>query len=143
MGKRSFLKMLLIGLASVVALASGWGAWRFSVFDRGTGRRREIFPEALGKLEVDVPLYQPDARAWFVKRGAEEDLVAIDDRCPHLGCRPKWNAADALFECPCHGSQFDLDGKVKRGPATGPMARLSVKTNTEGKLILTDKGAAS
>jgi hypothetical protein len=37
--------------------------------------------------------------------------------CPHAGCQAKWDESKKYFMCPCHGSQFDKDGKVLRGPA--------------------------
>lgn len=40
-------------------------------------------------------------------------------RCPHLGCALKWNRAEHSWDCPCHGSRFDKDGKLIDNPATG------------------------
>lgn len=40
-------------------------------------------------------------------------------RCPHLGCALKWNAAEHSWDCACHGSRFDEDGKVLNNPANG------------------------
>ncbi|MFM7888970.1 MAG: cytochrome b6-f complex iron-sulfur subunit, partial [Pseudanabaena sp.] len=37
--------------------------------------------------------------------------------CTHLGCVVPWNAAENKFICPCHGSQYNNEGKVVRGPA--------------------------
>ncbi len=39
-------------------------------------------------------------------------------RCPHLGCALKWNKAEHSWDCPCHGSRFDCDGRLLNGPAT-------------------------
>lgn len=48
-------------------------------------------------------------------------------RCPHLGCALHWNAAEHSWDCSCHGSRFDQDGRVLNNPATddmkGPPAR--------------------
>ncbi|OQB20354.1 MAG: Cytochrome b6-f complex iron-sulfur subunit 1 [Firmicutes bacterium ADurb.Bin182] len=41
----------------------------------------------------------------------------INTRCSHLGCQLAWNADDLAWECPCHGSRFDIEGKVLNGPA--------------------------
>jgi cytochrome b6-f complex iron-sulfur subunit len=37
--------------------------------------------------------------------------------CTHLGCVVPWNKAENKFMCPCHGSQYNFQGKVVRGPA--------------------------
>lgn len=44
-------------------------------------------------------------------------------RCPHMGCALKWNAEQRVWECPCHGSRFDHDGKLLDGPSTGDMGK--------------------
>lgn len=38
-------------------------------------------------------------------------------RCPHMGCKLSWNAAEATWDCPCHGSRFDSSGKLMTGPS--------------------------
>lgn len=40
-------------------------------------------------------------------------------RCTHAGCALA--VKNDTIECPCHGSQFKLDGEVLRGPATEPL----------------------
>ncbi len=54
----------------------------------------------------------------------------LDDRCPHLGCKPNWNASRRVFECPCHGSEFDARGFVKKGPASKRMLELYLEEET-------------
>lgn len=39
-------------------------------------------------------------------------------RCPHLGCALRWNEAERSWDCACHGSRFDENGKVLNNPAT-------------------------
>ncbi|MBR3968301.1 MAG: FAD-dependent oxidoreductase [Clostridia bacterium] len=39
-------------------------------------------------------------------------------RCPHLGCALKYNKQERSWDCPCHGSRFDSDGKLLDNPAT-------------------------
>ncbi len=40
-------------------------------------------------------------------------------RCPHMGCALKWNKAEHTWDCPCHGSRFENDGKLIDNPSTG------------------------
>ncbi len=40
-------------------------------------------------------------------------------RCPHMGCRLKWNKAEHSWDCPCHGSRFSEEGLLLDNPATG------------------------
>ncbi len=41
----------------------------------------------------------------------------VNPRCPHLGCQLSWNPAEKTWDCPCHGSRFDMDGCLIDNPA--------------------------
>merc|ERR1719284_1125686 len=55
----------------------------------------------------------------------------INAVCTHLGCTVPWNAAENKFMCPCHGSQYNSQGKVVRGPAP-PLARARARRGGAG-----------
>lgn len=44
--------------------------------------------------------------------------------CTHAGCHVHWNSFEQCWDCPCHGSHFDIDGNVLQGPAVAPLARV-------------------
>lgn len=58
-----------------------------------------------------------------VYRDEEGTLHPVSARCTHLGCLVSFNSAERAWECPCHGSRFDTEGKVLQGPATRPLER--------------------
>lgn len=50
-------------------------------------------------------------------------LTPSKKRCPHLGCALKWNPAEHSWDCACHGSRFDENGKVLDNPANGDIIK--------------------
>lgn len=51
----------------------------------------------------------------------EGNTVMLQARCSHRGCVVRFDDAEQQWECPCHGSRFDLSGAVVDGPATTPL----------------------
>lgn len=64
-------------------------------------------------------------------RDENGDLHGVSARCTHMGCIVHFNAAERSWDCPCHGSRFDVDGKVISGPATKDLESRPVETLTE------------
>lgn len=58
----------------------------------------------------------------------------INAVCTHLGCVVPWNKAENKFMCPCHGSQYNNQGKVVRGPAPLSLA-LAHADIDDGKVL--------
>jgi cytochrome b6-f complex iron-sulfur subunit len=90
------------------------------------------------------PVYVPDARAYIqpyptdhiasaskvyagpVLDGMKDGVVALYQKCVHLGCRVPWCKASQWFECPCHGSKYNRVGEKKGGPAPRGLDRFPV-----------------
>jgi glycine/D-amino acid oxidase-like deaminating enzyme/nitrite reductase/ring-hydroxylating ferredoxin subunit len=53
-----------------------------------------------------------------VYRDDDGKVHAVSATCTHLGCTVAFNDAERTWDCPCHGSRFDVDGNVLHGPAT-------------------------
>ena len=56
-----------------------------------------------------------------VYKEADGRLRGLSALCTHLACVVHFNNAEKSWDCPCHGSRFDLDGNVLQGPATRPL----------------------
>ncbi|MFM7060860.1 MAG: ubiquinol-cytochrome c reductase iron-sulfur subunit [Actinomycetes bacterium] len=86
--------------------------------------------------EKKEPYYVPEARTYLVPYpvadvdaakqipqyeklipNMEQGIVAIYQKCVHLGCKVPWCASSQWFECPCHGSKYNRVGEKKGGPA--------------------------
>ena len=53
-----------------------------------------------------------------VYKNNEGKEFIVSTKCPHLGCQLHWNADELTWDCPCHGSRFDYEGRLIGGPAT-------------------------
>lgn len=67
-----------------------------------------------------------DGDRCAVYRDDSGTVHAVSARCTHLGCIVDFNDAERAWECPCHGSRFDIDGSVIQGPANRPLERRKV-----------------
>lgn len=67
------------------------------------------------------PVSKPAGRFWLSNH--EDGFSALYGVCTHLGCLPKWVDTNGRFECPCHGSKFELSGKYIEGPAPRDLDR--------------------
>jgi ubiquinol-cytochrome c reductase iron-sulfur subunit len=67
-------------------------------------------------------LRDPATDASRVKPGKDEWLILIGV-CTHLGCTPTFGGGDyGGWFCPCHGSQYDTSGRIRKGPAPKNLA---------------------
>ena len=61
---------------------------------------------------------QPDfAKNKF--RSLKPEILVLEGVCTHLGCNPAYKPSENKFFCACHGSNFDMAGKVGNGSPAG------------------------
>ncbi len=72
-------------------------------------------------------------RVWMIRN--EEGMYALISICTHLGCTPIWWSAEDRFKCPCHGSNFTIDGQNVAGPAPVPLYRAAIAL-VAGKIVV-------
>ncbi len=86
-----------------------------------------------GVLPLLPPEAYPEGSATFVREGrffvtrARNELFAISQKCPHLGCAVPFCEGSGRFECPCHGSVYNVAGEWVSGPAPRGMDRYPVQ----------------
>ena len=131
MDRRFFIKAGLGSLA-VAGLAGSYGALQTFIPAVSYEPRRLLVigpPEDL--LGSALHNFQVADRKVSLLRG-EQGFYALVRNCTHMGCIPNLSAAGDRFLCPCHGSVFDLDGNVLKGPAPEPLFRASLTVNNRG-----------
>lgn len=61
-----------------------------------------------------------------IYRDEQGELHALSAKCTHLGCIVHWNSAERSWDCPCHGSRFDVKGQVLHGPAPTALKEMRI-----------------
>lgn len=87
-------------------------------------RRRVLVSVAAADVPLNGALVFQNERLAVMKDN--NGVYALSLVCTHLGCTV--TVTENSFSCPCHGSLFNRQGKVERGPANGPLGRLHVVT---------------
>jgi cytochrome b6-f complex iron-sulfur subunit len=75
-----------------------------------------------------------EQRMWIIRNPS--GIYAMWARCTHLGCTPNWWGDQNRFKCPCHGSNYTINGDVIAGPAPRPLWRAKVELSPLGDLIV-------
>jgi cytochrome b6-f complex iron-sulfur subunit len=102
--------------------------------------------DTLAQIEAsDGFLYKAEGRMWLtaypasalekaasvypasMQQGLAAGVIAMYQKCPHLGCRVPECGTSQWFECPCHGSQYNQAGEKKGGPAPRGMDHFAME----------------
>jgi cytochrome b6-f complex iron-sulfur subunit len=151
---RGIVAMFGLGLAGFGTAAIGF-LWPTLSGGFGSkikaGKLDDILSTMADKRE---PVYVPEGRFYLnpypkatldkakkvysgaVLEGMSSGVVALYQKCVHLGCRVPWCKASQWFECPCHGSKYSRVGEKKGGPAPRGLDRFGV--TIEGGEVVVD-----
>lgn len=136
--RRTFLTRAWQAGLAVIGIAGAWTSIDLlrSVNSSGIGGVIRTVPQN----EVsEVPVYVRSAQTYLTK--IDDEVVALWQRCPHLGCRVAWCESSREFECACHGSRFNRAGELQAGPAPRGMDRFA--TDVSGDVVQVDTGAVT
>ena len=129
-----------------ILLAAGWGLIGIFLTTVVSAMVRFFFPRTIleppTRYKIGFPSQYPAGvserfkkqfRIWIIRE--VDRLYVVEAKCTHLGCTPNWLAAEGKFKCPCHGSVYDVDGKVLAGPAPRRLDVLPSKVE-DGRLFV-------
>ncbi len=112
------------------------------------GQAADVLPEV-----NDPPNSFNDGKFWLVSLDVQDNgeakkgALALFKTCTHLGCLCEWSDITGRFECPCHGSKFEMTGDCIDGPAPRGLDRFaisahapdgSVKSSHDGSPLVVD-----
>ncbi len=81
-----------------------------------------------------APSTGPDGAPMLIVRQARTRYLALSMQCTHMGC-PVNTPVEGVMTCPCHGSQFGLDGDVRQGPAQYPLEQYGTTFDSRTKTV--------
>lgn len=116
--RRKFIKTLTL------LLGSGGLLIRYLI-PRSSGKRKVLASASAADVPLNGALLFTNERLALLRD--DNGLYALSLICTHLGCTV--TVAEDAITCPCHGSRFDRQGKVLKGPADRSLERMSVEVH--------------
>ena len=127
MHRRHFIKEAVSKIWMVLGgLFVAYPAFSFMTFHKSREKRVLFHPD-----EQPAPVVFKDG--VFLVKG-KGGLTALSARCSHLGCTLRYNQRSRRFECPCHGSVFDVEGRWISGPAKEDLQQIPLTRGENGEL---------
>jgi Rieske Fe-S protein len=134
------------GLMSAVIAAPALGYVLAPSFETERNYDIDLGPTSLYPVDKSNPFHvvtftrspkgdpEIERRVAFVRNDGGDKFTAISNTCMHLGC-PVRAFGSSGFGCPCHGGQYDSEGRRTAGPPVRPLNRYATKVD-KGHLIL-------
>jgi cytochrome b6-f complex iron-sulfur subunit len=143
--RRDFLRTSLLGSLGMFTAQFGGASLAF-LWPKLTGFGSIItVPESLDTIRDQIqesrqPYYYGAGRFFLISYNGDGDqpggiyegltsqnLMAVYQKCAHLGCRVPFCDQSRWFECPCHGSKYNYAGEWRLGPAPTGLHRFAVR----------------
>lgn len=127
-------RVFAVGCLGIGAATAGFlaAAFRFLV--------PNVLYEPSRRFNIGSPAEFPAGSATLLSDrrlyvfNSADGFFAISSVCTHLGCNVKHIGQG--FECPCHGSRFDENGRVVQGPAPRSLAWYAISLSSREQLIV-------
>jgi cytochrome b6-f complex iron-sulfur subunit len=122
---------------TLLGIAAGWTTYESlrPLTSAAAGATINLGNPASYKAETAT--YVTAGRLFVANTGSR--IFALSQKCPHLGCRVPFCESSGRFECPCHGSKYDIGGEWIEGPAPRGMDRYSLKLSGGSLVVDTSK----
>ncbi len=136
--RRDFLKYVWGAAGLAVLGEAGWVGLKFFSPQVVEGEFGGVFE--VGAVDGFPPgsVTPFNAGRFYLVRLTDGGFLALYRKCTHLGCAVPWEPAEHKFICPCHASEFEMDGQVLNPPAPRPLDRFVV--SIEAGQIRVDTG---
>jgi cytochrome b6-f complex iron-sulfur subunit len=144
--RRWFLRIAVLG-SMVAVLAQSIGCFVHFYFPNRVGTfGGKVLAGKPEDFKLGEPKYIRDGKFYMSR--VPDGLLALYQKCPHLGCVVPWRPDDPTmdniepkgrFNCPCHGSIYDRFGVIKAGPAPRPMDIMAMSIENGNVVVDTGK----
>jgi len=94
----------------------------------------KIVAGQMGEFQSGTVSYVSKGR-FYISRLEDGGMLALSQRCTHLGCTVPWSEDEHQFHCPCHSSLFNPKGEVIGGPAPRPLDLFPIEI-VEGQVVV-------
>lgn len=134
--RRQFLRSGWKVGGALLAAAAGWTTYESlrPLASASAGATINLGPPS--NYSAESATYIPEGRLFVANTGTH--IYALSQKCPHLGCRVPFCDSSGRFECPCHGSKYDLGGEWIEGPAPRGMDRYPLVLDRASGALMAD-----
>ncbi|MFC3160419.1 FAD-dependent oxidoreductase [Chryseobacterium arachidis] len=94
----------------------------------------KLFAEKIRSLaevkEGEAKVVKYEGESYALYKEANGKIHLVKSTCPHAKCEVRWNCAELSWDCPCHGSRFNVNGKMLTGPTVKDLQRIESESES-------------